>query len=546
MKAAPKPGLAVAVTRPETNSHPVVVATYVLSDGVALREQLGEREYLELLGAFQEKLLERVDREATADKGRLYGDRVRFVYPVRSRLTAYIDAERVQVDWEEDEHRVGGVGVGIARGQAIEFAWPDGLPDFAGEVVERSFVLASRCAAGQVLVDEKAADYAELDSEVIDDSFAFAFGSVKHARVRGFKRPIAMREFQWDREQLDREAPSSASVAKAGKIATWDTEKGRGLIVTDVGDRYYTDRRHTAGVQRTERATRVFFSDEEPRVAGGNRLAAATIAIGDRLEGQVTKVNADYAVVEVHDKDGATLTLITATSEDHSTLAAGSIVEFSVGENVRGPTAEELSVVTGTSSLTLTRDMPSEARFVLALVEHLRGAGAAGAAGAVTKALGSDWFPERTTDAKDRQGLIALADYAIHSWARHGLRAIEEEELAADLDTWEPMKRTGDADLAEQLVASWRRTLRERKKPSPKRLPVTRDSVARLLTELQLALREIADLGDRASLDSSAPSRAAALAASHLGVALAIAFRGGIVTSLPPETKEALHAMRGS
>ncbi len=64
---------------------------------------------------------------------------------------------------------------------------------------------------------------------------------------------------------------------------------------------------------------------------------------------------------------------------------------------------------------------------------------------------------------------------------------------------------------------------------------MTSGAVAKILPRSSLPFEKLARTEEAGSLSEL---EAVAKAAEHLGYSLAHAFRGGIVTSLPPETKE--------
>lgn len=158
---------------------------------------------------------------------------------------------------------------------------------------------------------------------------------------------------------------------------------------------------------------------------------------------------------------------------------------------------------------------------------------------------GADWFQDRSSVVKDAGDLLRLANHGIDIWAFTALRAIEEDGLIELANGWLPLTQPTHADPLQQVVGSWRDTLRSRQEQSPPRLPVRRESVIQMLAHLQLALRHISQLSG-ATVWTNESQRVATQAAEQLGRALSRAFRGGIVTSLPPETQAALVALRSS
>jgi hypothetical protein len=190
-----------------------------------------------------------------------------------------------------------------------------------------------------------------------------------------------------------------------------------------------------------------------------------------------------------------------------------------------------------------TTTIPAELRFVLSLMDDLRQNGADGAAQSVMRNRAADWFQDRSTVTKDTEDLLRLAGHGLESWAIHGLRAIEEDELIELANGWLPLTQPANAEPLQQIVGSWRDILRSREAPSPPRLPVRRESVIQILAHLQLALQRITKLRGATSWTGESQN-AATQAAEQLGSALSQTFRGGVVTALPPATQAALVALR--
>jgi hypothetical protein len=189
------------------------------------------------------------------------------------------------------------------------------------------------------------------------------------------------------------------------------------------------------------------------------------------------------------------------------------------------------------------KQIPVEYRFYVAVVEDLRRTGKEGAARAVLRSRGADWFQDRSSASKDARDLVSLANHAMQCWAISGLRQIEEGELAEQPDGQLSIHDGYGAKMLERVIGEWRRVLGSRPEPSPRRLPVRRERVLEVLLHMQLGMRALSDLAEAADW-TPASLQSARTAADRFGRALSSAFGGGIITAIPPAVGAALHAMR--
>lgn len=482
-----------------------------------------EVKQLEELAFFYESVLDIAEQSIELSDIRLLG-RCLFLAYEGFAATAVLDAERVQTRLESGWEKVPWcLGVGVAAGDCVAFEGPGGHSELAGVALDRASALARLASGGAVLVAEDLA-------VVLADEVSFA-------RPRKLGRGPS--SFAYRALTSFEEGRGADAQKRSGTLVRWDGDQGRGLVITDDDERFYTDRRHLAiGSEPLEGARLLFLAEAPADGPDSNALAAAAVVLGDKLEGRVAAIDVTegYAFIEVRDRAGFAQSLITARGVDIEALYEDAIVEFYVEENARGAVASQprpLSV-----AATLGREPAAAARFLAGLTNQLRRQGAAGAAAAALRAASLDWVPEHTPIEQQRHEARALAKFALDHWALRGVRAIGEGTLALRL--LEEREMPLNPAESAQAMAAMRVILKARPDYAVAEAnPITPRNVAKVLAEIELALRALADSEERGSPGERA---AIAKAAEHLGYALAHAFRGGIVTSLPPETTEALSA----
>jgi hypothetical protein len=512
-----------------------IVAVYEMK---ATGGSLSESSWLQELAYFYEVVLGIADRSDEMRDLRVFGPRVWIFYEFLPPHTAFLDArqanERVSHAWEKVPWSL---GTGICAGECVAFEGPNGLTELAGGPIERALALAEEASTGEVLVDAGLVDRLSADSSM-------SFGSPRRASARDLNAGLAYRELLWAGESQHKQKRPLRRTRR-GTLVRWDAEQGRGLIITDDDARFYTDRRYLAVGSTPEQGLSMLFLDEDP-VGGpdGNRLAAAALVLGDQLRGLVTSVDLidGHAFIEVRDRAGFSQQLITARDVDLESLSVDATVEFFVGENARGATACAVRVLDALSPV-LRGGQPAIAGiFLEALINQLRRQGASGAAATVMRHASLDWVPSDTPPKQRRKEVMALGKFAVDHWARRGVRAVGEGTLALHL--LQEAEGPFNPVSAEQTIGAIRKHLRARPDYStagPN--PITPQAVDSMLAEIQLGLRKLSSLDENTS---GALSSSEALATQHFGFALFRAFRGGIVTSLPPEAQEALAALRAA
>jgi cold shock CspA family protein len=519
-----------------------VVAVYEMKNTARFKETHSDDRWMQELAYFYELVTRSTEESGALVRADLSVDRVVLFYLPDAGRQAAADArvahQAITTNWEAVPWSL---ATGLSVGKCIAFPAPTGETEIVGPAIERALALAEKGDGQQILMDLELINRVERDGKAIYDDEWLEFSSTSRSIRRGFNTPLFYREYLWSGATSEEQSHAEHR-SRSGILARWDPDNGRGLIITDDDERFYTDRRYLARGSKPYEDARMFFLDEDPVASPrANRLAAAAVVLGDKLRGRVTTLNLDegFAFVEVEDKAGFHQQLITARDVDLEHLSENATVEFFVEENVRGATASRITVVHEVGSTVKAGRPPVAQRFISALANNLRRRGASGAAAAMLNRVSADWVqgpisPERQTDE-----VFALTQFALEHWLMRGLRALGEGTLAFQLLAQREEGFDPERALAE--VEGIRSIVRNQEYPEPQ--SVRPDGVVGTLNEIVLALRAANDLTDE-RLDTRSKDEAAAKATEHLALALANAFRGAVVTSLPPETAEAVAALR--
>jgi hypothetical protein len=518
----------------------VVAAAYQLRGGTAIRETYTESDWLRELATFQQLVIGSLGSVGRDDVAvTIAGNTIQAFYPWDMWRSSLINAREVLLRLANDSGVEWSISVGLAEGDAIRFRAPDGAWHRAGWVVDRASALANRARPRQVLADSRLCEHAELNQLPEGSEFELRFGGTQSARIRGLRGPSKFREFLWSAGELRTEDHARNPIRK-GILTSYNDD--RGLVVTDSGERYYIDPRYIANGAPPRQGVRCIFVPQEPRKVGdANPIATAAVFIGSRIEGRVASVDVyeDRAFIEATDKYKNTQQLITAEGEDLTILSADAIVSFEVDENARGAVAKKLNVIT-TVLPPSSRRPDVASRFMAALLQHLRESGKQGAASAVARSSSLDFVASRIGPRRQRAQLFALANFAIPKWGVRGLRAVEDYDQSDILALLGPIQTPVEVQEAERVVAALRRELKELG-PSPRRIPVRRERVSDILAEIQLGLRHLERMLQVP--DTVEEDQEAALSAQHFAFALSQAFDAGVVTSLPPESRDVSKAL---
>jgi class 3 adenylate cyclase/cold shock CspA family protein len=365
--------LSDALESPGSRVERVVLVAQV-ADAASLKTREAEATWLSTYAWFLDTLAENVDD--TSAFVRSAGDGAMYVFD-RERA---VDAVNAAILFQETL-TAGGVarkvachaGVGMAFGEVVSFTNEGGCRDYAGVPVDRAVALAGIATAKGVLVDGATLSVAPLgrvrsragetrQPPRPPEEYA---GPAQRATLAGVAVPVEFQEIYWDqpggtpRFRLAHtpstfsaagtsgvEDPAAAALEERlnGTVRRWDKKKGQGFIISKEGEFFYVDRRYTAGPPELNPGAKVYFVPRAPLIEGKNRVASCVLALGQSLQGKVVRVGKKgFGFVEVGDSCGNTQRLFMFLGENRDGIGGGDSVGFTVGENDRGPVAQNAS-----------------------------------------------------------------------------------------------------------------------------------------------------------------------------------------------------------
>lgn len=235
--------------------------------------------------------------------------------------------------------------------------------------------------------------------------------------------------------------------------------------------------------------------------------------------------------IRSYDENGHVVDTIGANDLAELCLLAGMTVRYAETMHARK--------LRGDGRATSKRRPPVALRFLDALTLQLRRQKAAGAAEVVKNAAGLQFHPTNWSEETERRRVLALAEHALRAWAIRGLKlrgGDYELDMANQLGNYladQPPFSAEDAANVAPLLREVGEALRDPEEVSGPN-PVTSNGVAAVLHEVTLALRHVGET--RAASPAEAvglPGDPLARSVEHAALALAAAFKAGVITELP-------------
>ena len=353
-----------AVTRVER-----VVLVAQVADAAALKTREPEATWLSAYAWFLDTLAENVDDPKAfvrhCGDGAMYvferdraADAINAAIVFQEALTAGSIARKVACN----------ATVALAFGEVVGFATPSGR-DYVGLPVDRASALSGIATAKAILADGATFAVAPLgrlrsragETRQPPRTPEEYIGAPQRATLHGVAIPVEFQEVYWDQQTTTPRFRLGSSVAAApplgeegasaalderqsGTVRRWDKKKGQGFIISKEGEFFYVDRRYTAGPPELNPGAKVFFVPRAPLIEGKNRVASCVLALGQSLQGKVVRVGKKgFGFVEVGDSCGNTQRLFMFLGENRDGIGGGDSVGFTVGENDRGPVAQNAS-----------------------------------------------------------------------------------------------------------------------------------------------------------------------------------------------------------
>jgi len=354
-----------AVTRVER-----VVLVAQVADAAALKTREPEATWLSAYAWFLDTLAENVDDPKAFV--RHCGDGAMYVFE-RERAADAVNAAIVF----QEALAAGSVtrkvscsaSVGVSFGEVVCFETLAGANDYAGIAVDRALALATIATAKGIIADGATMTITPLgrlrsragETRTPPRTPEEYAGPPQRATLPGVSVPVEFQEVCWDQPTTqprfrlasqaaaaapgaDENGVSAADERLSGTVRRWDKKKGQGFIISRDGEFFYVDRRYTAGPPELNPGAKVYFVPRAPLIEGKNRVASCVLALGQQMAGKVVRVGKKgFGFVEVGDSCGNTQRLFMFLGENRDGIGGGDSVGFTVGENDRGPVAQNAS-----------------------------------------------------------------------------------------------------------------------------------------------------------------------------------------------------------
>jgi class 3 adenylate cyclase/cold shock CspA family protein len=341
------------------------IALYAqVAEAASLRAREPETVWLSTYAWFLDTLAENVDLEGTFVK--CWGDGALYVFEadqvaeainaavlIQEALTAGTVARKVACS----------AAIGLSGGEVVRFTTLAGTVDYVGGAVDRAAALAAVALPKAILVDAPTLGQAPLgrirsragETRQPPRTPEEYVGRPQKIAT-ALPTPIEVQEICWDQPTstsrvrvpapmvvtgaVDENA-SSAGERQSGTVRRWDKKKGQGFIISKEGEFFYVDRRYTAGPPELLPGAKVFFTPRAALIEGKNRVAGCVLALGQTMQGKVVRVGKKgFGFVEVTDSCGNAQRLFMFLGDNRDNIGGGDSVGFVVGENDRGPVAQ--------------------------------------------------------------------------------------------------------------------------------------------------------------------------------------------------------------
>lgn len=275
------------------------------------------------------------------------------------------------------------VSIGIVTGVATQFRSPDGLTDYVGKTIDTARRLCDAATARAIFIDT--ATQVSSNGSLISSIMGRAhdrlpeeyFGELSSIPVKGLKNPVNYFEILWEGDRFGvknevasvtalREAPLAGAVTAttstalgtgkterlAGRVKTWDPDRGFGFITSEAGEDLYFNRNLMAYEEDLDGLTpgaRVGFIALPPSQVGKSRQAAVILIDGSDASGYVqspASTERHYGWLVVEDSH-RTRHFVYLPAHAAKGLAKGDQVDFTVKVGTQGASATDVEKVEG-------------------------------------------------------------------------------------------------------------------------------------------------------------------------------------------------------
>jgi class 3 adenylate cyclase/cold shock CspA family protein len=347
------------------------IALYAqVAEAASLRAREPESVWLSTYAWFLDTLAENVDHEGTFVKA--WGDGALYVFEkdlAAEAINAAILIQEALSAGNVTRKTACTAAIGLSGGELVRFTTLAGSVDYVGGAVDRAVALAGLAMPKAVLVEAttlSATAVGRLRSRAGEtkqpprtpEEYA---GKPQRVSVGTLPAALEFQEICWDQPgnapryrvpaaaaptvaaigAVDESGAMAAGERQSGTVRRWDKKKGQGFIISKEGEFFYVDRRYTAGPPELLPGTKVFFTPRAALIEGKNRVAGCVLALGQSMQGKVVRVGKKgFGFVEVADSCGNAQRLFMFLGDNRDNIGGGDSVSFMVGENDRGPVAQ--------------------------------------------------------------------------------------------------------------------------------------------------------------------------------------------------------------
>lgn len=489
----------------------------------------GDEQHLQEARSRHAELAEVLEQHANLSASA--SDRVLLVAAGQSRLPLLLSFIRqigVHRDRDSKPGRLGASG-GLSYGPVRDLTAADGRHEIVGLAAERARLLAHRGTPGTVLSDAdtttRLADHEDADPQI---------GSSRWLVVRGDQVGTTMHcaALTFADEPLGEPRADATPHRASARVQRWNLDKGYGFLVDDNEQHWFFSRTQLVGKADPMERQLVWFVPQSAPKRGGNPVAAAVIAEGDFIAGNlVHSPTRNLRFVKVTDRNGTSQDVFVRRPSAAWGMNTEQRVWFKAVADSRGPVAANVRAEHATHTELPAGFEPKTVsdRFVQVVLDVLRQRNATGALAAVRRmtAHRSSHVPEPARLRYERA--LHLVDHATRVWAIRGLLAAHAEGQLPALATLGAVRDGDDAFHGAHMLGEYRRRLTSDATTS------WGEPISPVLIQVEKALGQIGHIEQ--DWDSLESRQAIERAVNHCATALCEGFLAGIVGDISDETE---------
>ncbi len=349
-----------------TSTVEIVVMFIDMTDSTIMKARTTQSEWLTTFGAFYNIISTQVaDHHGSVVK--YLGDGAMCVFSIDTAADAINAAIRIQEildDMDAGDIIKCKASIGIASGKATRFDDVEVKFDYIGKTVDVAARLCDGSAPRGIWIDASTVYNAQVGrirskQGVVDRREGHEYlAPPQQLHLKGLTKESTYYEVFWSDRTF---GPKAAAVPRtfpphpdppptprpdraSGLIQAWDDNRHHGFI-RDGDNFYYFDNRFVVDPSAIVVRKRVHFVTRPPLQAEKNPVAACVLIVGQQLTRRVGAIPSGkpFGFVPVADSMDNSMDLFMYLGDNPQGIAVGDEVNFVVGENDEGPTAENPS-----------------------------------------------------------------------------------------------------------------------------------------------------------------------------------------------------------